>query len=128
MLASTVSTGRLDFSCFAADNRLKENLFARCSVSCKQLTTALGYACISKVSVGFRNLQLVYDSCSAQGRSVTSRIGGARLCDATGHAHFISQISQPHTSCLRSTYLHMGKKLSHAYLKTEWCIRGSLEN
>ena len=65
---------------------------------------------------------------SCQGRSVTSRIGGARLCDATGHAHFISQISQPHTSCLRSTYLHMGKKLSHAYLKTEWCIRGSLEN
>ena len=33
--------------------------------SWKLLTTALGYACVSNVPVGFRNMQIVHDSCSA---------------------------------------------------------------
>ena len=61
-LLAPSSVFRLHFSRLVAAHRLKRNLYAHCLVSWKQLTTALGYACVSKVPECFRNLQLVHDS------------------------------------------------------------------
>ena len=73
---------------------------------------------------------VTYLYCS-QARSVTSRNGGAKLHNATGHAHHLKSnhtfVLYPHahtilnlprpTTVYIRTYLYMGKKLPHAYLR-----------
>ena len=65
LLAPTASACTDSISLVLLQPTNLKKLFAYCSVSWRQLTTAFGYACVSKVPVGFRNLQLVHDSCSA---------------------------------------------------------------